>query len=395
MRIAIDTLYENPDLPTGSMDYLRSVVEGFPRLGSQHEYYALISSRNARHFSDCRYPNLHFLSCFRSNENMPLRILIQQSLMPYLMKRHKIDVLYAPGNVCPLWGTFCRVLKINTLHHYHAPQLIGRMRSAFRKFSFRKAAIRADYIVANTETTKREICQFMGVADRKVSVVAEPVYDVYAPVPRDLVRGVLSRYGLTTDYILFVSMLYPYKNVKTLIKSFARLVNHDKSKCELVIVGRDCDDQLSRLRLVAEEAGVAERVHFLGFVPTEDMPAMYSGARVFVFPSLVETFGKPLVEAMQCGVPVVASNTSCIPEVLGGAGLLVDPLNDAELASAIALAIEDGPVRERLILRGLERGREFSSEETLKQTLTLIEQVFQDWKTSQHQVQELMRMRRE
>src|SRR5208282_4125976 len=98
----------------------------------------------------------------------------------------------------------------------------------------------------------------------------------------------------------------------------------DKFKQKLVIVGRDCENQLSKLRLAAEQVGVADRVHFLGFVPTADMPALYSGAKVFVFPSLVETFGKPLVEAMQCGVPVVASNASCIPEVLDGAGLLFD-----------------------------------------------------------------------
>jgi glycosyltransferase involved in cell wall biosynthesis len=385
MRIAIDTLFEDPDHPSSAIDYLRNVASTFPRIAPQHDYYLLVSGRNIRHFREFERPNLRFVQCFHSNENMPLRILIQQTLIPVRMKRHKIDVLFAPGNVCPFWGNFCRVLKINTLHHYHTPKLIGLTRSIYRKFFFEESARRANHILANTMTTKEEICKFMRIPEQKVTVTGEALFDIYAPHSYDQAKTVLAKRALQNDYILFVSALYAYKNTDTLIKSFAHLIKQQLSNTELVIVGQDCDSQMPKLQSLSNNLGISDKVRFLGFIPPEDLPAIYSGAKVFVFPSLIETFGKPLVEAMRCGVPIVASNTSCIPEVLGDAGLLVNPLDPVEMASAIARAIGDEELRRDMIARGLRRGASFSWENDAKNTLAVIEQSFQDWKRTQSQ----------
>ena len=301
MRIAIDTLFEHPDHPTGSLDYLRSLAGTFPTIGPEHDYYLLVSQRNIRHFREFERPNLHFLQCFRSNESLPLRMLVQQTLIPFQMKRHNLDVLFAPGNVCPFWGEFCRVLKINTLHHYHTPQCIGRTRSMYRKFFFAESARRATHILANTTMTKEEICRFMGIPEQKVTVAGEAFYDIYSPLSPGQAKAAMAKHGLDRDYILFISTLYPYKNTDTLIKAFAQLVEKQPSDAVLVIVGQDYDSQLPKLQALARTLGVSDKVRFLGFVATEDIPAIYSGAKVFVFPSLIETFGKPLVEAMRCG----------------------------------------------------------------------------------------------
>src|SRR5260370_2347157 len=221
----------------------------------------------------------------------------------------------------------------------------------------------------------------MRIPEEKIAVVAEPVYDVYSKVPPDRAQAVLTRHKLERDYILYVSSLYAYKNTETLIRAFARLIQLNSSALELAIVGRDFDSQLPKLQSLANQLGVTEKVRFLGFVPIEDMPAIYSRAKVFVFPSLVETFGKPLVEAMRCGVPVVASNTSCMPEVLGGAGLLVSPMDPAEMATAIERAKQDGPVRDGLIESALRRGQQFSAEAVAKETLTVIERAVGDSKS--------------
>jgi glycosyltransferase involved in cell wall biosynthesis len=234
----------------------------------------------------------------------------------------------------------------------------------------------------------------MRVPEEKITVVGEALYDIYGPVSPDQAAIVRSKYGLEQDYILFVSVLYPYKNVETLIKCLAQIPGQKTAALKLAIVGRDFDGQQAKLQILARDLGVSDRVRFLGFVPVEDLPAIYCGARVFVFPSLVETFGKPLVEAMQCGVPVVASNTSCIPEVLGGAGLLVNPLNAIEMASAIAQAAEDCALRKELIERGFRRGQDFSWESGARQTLGIIERTFENWKTSQRHVQDLIQMPR-
>jgi glycosyltransferase involved in cell wall biosynthesis len=387
MRIAIDTLFEHPDRSTGAIDYLRSVAGTFPKLAPEHDFYLFVSDQNFRHFREFEGRNLRFIQCYRSNENMPVRILIQQTLMPIQVKRQKIDVLFAPGNVCPFWGNFCRVLKINTLHQYHTPELVGSTRSVYRKFFFEESARRATHILANTAMTKNEICKFMAIPEHKVTVTGEAFYDIYSKVSEEQIEMVLAKHELRRDYILFVSSLYAYKNVETLIKAFAHLAKQQPSNADtqLVIVGRDYDSLLPKLRPLNHQLGISDRVRFLGFVPTEDIPALYSGANVFVFPSLIETFGKPLVEAMRCGVPIVASNTSCIPEVLGDSGLLVDPLDVEEMAGAILRVRGDEGLRTDMIARGLERAESFSWENGARNTLAVIERAYEDWKRTQVQ----------
>jgi glycosyltransferase involved in cell wall biosynthesis len=379
VKIAIDTLFEDPNNPTGSIDYLRNVARLFPKVGSKHDFHFLVSKRGLRHFQEFEASNLHFIECPSSNEKMAVRILLQQGLFPALLKSHDIDLLFSPGNVCPFLGDFCRVLKVNTLHHYHTPELCGKTRTLYRKIFFRESARRADHILANTELTKSEICKFMDVPEEKVTVVGEAFYDVYEPVSPSQALSVRTRYGLDGDYILFVSLLYPYKNIGTLIKAMKHLIGRGRD-LKLAIVGRDFEGQQAKLQCLSEELGITSRVAFLGFVPIEDLPAIYSGAQVFVFPSLVETFGKPLVEAMRCGAPIVASNTSCIPEVLGGAGLLVDPLDPVEMASAIVRVIENQDLRRSMVETGFKRAQSFSWETRAKQTLGVIERTFERWR---------------
>jgi len=253
------------------------------------------------------------------------------------------------------------------------------MRSFYRKMAFSLSARKADHIVANTETTRREIIELIGVLPERVSVVLEASFDICRPVPRHQAESVCRRYGLKPDYVLFVSALYPYKNVETLMHAYSRLAKEGRATSDLVILGRDTDSQLPKLQALAGRLGIKENTRFLGFIEKEEMPYFYSAARVFVFPSLVETFGKPLIEAMQCGVPVVASNSSVIPEVVGDAGLLVDPLDSAEMSTAIARVASDETLRQQLISRGLARGKQFCWENTAKQTLRVLEQTHLEW----------------
>jgi glycosyltransferase involved in cell wall biosynthesis len=376
MEIAIDTLFEHPERPSSAIDYLKCLADFLPRAGPENSYHLFVSPKNRHHFKDITHSNLHLVNCFISNENVPLRILVQQSVLPAYMLRLRLDVLFSPGNVCPLLGNFCRVLKINTLHHYRDPALIGRTRSLYRKLAFAGSAQRADRVIANTLATKEELCRLMGVPESKISVVAEASYDFYRQASPDQTQEARARYGLSGDYILFASTLYPYKNPETLIRSFAKLAEEKSIDCQLVIAGRDHDSHQARLEELARTLAISARVRFLGFVPPEELRFLYSGARAFVYPSLAETFGKPLVEAMSCGVPIVASNTSCIPEVLAGAGILINPLDADEMSSAIYEALTNKALRANLIDRGLRRAQSFSWEATAKQTLGVIEDAF-------------------
>jgi glycosyltransferase involved in cell wall biosynthesis len=331
-----------------------------------------VSGRNRRYFETSGSP-VRFVNCIVSNENIPLRITVQQSLLPILGLRLGLDVLFSPGNVCPLWGGFRRVLKINTLHHYTVPDMLGPTRTMYRRIAFARSAKCADRIIANTAATKDDICKWMGVPEDKISIVPEASYDFYESTAESECVQVCSRYGITGDYVLFVSNLYAYKNVETLIRAFAKLNQCSSTDYKLVVAGRDYNSYQAHLAQLAANLNVSSRVHFLGFVPPVDLPYFYSAARVFVYPSLMETFGKPLVEAMSCGVPIVASNTSSIPEVLGNAGILVNPLDEDEMCQAIYKAATDKSLRSDLIARGLQRARLYSWQTSAKETLDVIE----------------------
>jgi glycosyltransferase involved in cell wall biosynthesis len=299
---------------------------------------------------------------------------MQQSVLPIHSQRLGLDVLFSPGNVCPLWGSFRRVLKINTLHHYIVPQLVGRTRSVYRRLAFATSARRADRIIANSAATKVDICKWMGVPDDKISVVLEASYGFYGARSANETQSVCTRYGIRGNYLLFVSNLYAYKNVETLIRAFAKLDEDNFGDYEVVIAGRDYNSYQAQLEMLAAGLNVATRVRFLGFVPPEELPFLYSGARVFVYPSLMETFGKPLVEAMSCGVPVVASNTSSIPEVVGNAGILVHPQDVEAMSRAIRDAATNVSLRDELRQRGFERARKFTWAASANDTLRVIEQ---------------------
>jgi glycosyltransferase involved in cell wall biosynthesis len=175
---------------------------------------------------------------------------------------------------------------------------------------------------------------------------------------------VRARYGLGEGpFILSVGTVQPRKNYGRLVEAFHRL---DESDLTLAIAGGKgwLDDPLYRQ---IEALGLGERVRLLGFVDDADLPALYSAARVFAFPSLYEGFGLPPLEAMACGVPVVASRASSLPEVIGEAGLLVDPLDVEALASALRRALEDEDLRHTLISRGLAQARRFSWAESAQQ----------------------------
>jgi glycosyltransferase involved in cell wall biosynthesis len=380
VRIAIDTLFEHATEPSSAVDYLLNLAEYLPRVGPQHSYYLFVGRRASERFRSLLRDNVRMVNCMVSNEHRALRILIQQSVIPWHMKRLKLDVLFAPGNVCPLVGNFCRVLKINTMHHYRTPKMIGYLRSSYRTTAFSLSAKVADSIMANSSSTRDEICHFLGVNDKKVKMVWEAADACFGPSPAEQINLVRQRYRLNRKYVLFSSTLWQYKNPETLIRAFAKMVIEKHLDYDLVIAGRS-DDALyeAKLRELAHLTGVGDRVRFLGFIPNRDMPPLYSGARVFVYPSLAETFGKPLVEAMRCGVPIVGSDTTCIPEILGGAGLLVGPLDVEQMATAIYRAAVDELLRGELISRGYERGKCFSWQVAAEQILATIEETFTQW----------------
>lgn len=380
MKIAIDTLFEHATEPSSAVDYLVNLASYLPQLGPEHEYYLLVSGRSAFRYEALRRANVHLVDCFASNDRRALRILSVQTIVPWRMSQLGIDLLFSAGNVCPWWGSFCRVLKINTLHHYRTPEAIGRIRSLYRRYAFEASAKRADTIMANSASTRDDICHFLRVPEEKVKVVWEAADESFNRADVETQNSVRQRVGLERPYLLFASTLWPYKNAHTLIRAYSRLCQRPEINADLVFAGRIDDSAYKRdLEALVEKEKLGTRVHFLGFVPNREMPPLYSAAEAFVYPSLSETFGKPLVEAMRCQVPVIASNTSCIPEIAGDGALLVDPNNVEELATAMYRVLTEPDLRSELVERGRKRSEVFSWRASARQTLDLFEETFARW----------------
>ena len=268
-----------------------------------------------------------------------------------LLRRHGVDVLHALNQV-PLATPRPTVVKVCTLHHHVTPDaftekiadrsaaLANRLRLVYRRAAFDWSARRATLVMANSEVTRDLIVRYMRVPRERVEVVYESVDDRFEPAvdPVSLRASLAGRHGLQRPYVLYVSNLWFYKNPDGAIRGFAEQRRRYGDNLDLVIVGNDDYNRLPELQALAVAEGVADRVRFPGRVKRDDLIALYQGARVIFYPSFAETFGKPVIEAMRSGVPVVAGRAGSLPELVGSAGLVADPADPVEMSAALHAA---------------------------------------------------------
>ncbi|MGD0352430.1 MAG: glycosyltransferase family 1 protein [Dehalococcoidia bacterium] len=289
----------------------------------------------------------------------------------------KPDLFLSTHPALPLYHPYPRVVIIYDL----TPVVLkGAHRADFR-FKFGKevshAARRANKIIAISQSTKKDLINLLGAKPEKISVVY-PGYDddIFKPSPDPhKVETALRKYGIVSSYIIYVGILEPKKNILRLVEAFASLKRDGKIVHKLVIAGKRAWGDEKVFQAVRRN-GLEGEVIFTGYVPQEELPLLMSGADVFVFPSLHEGFGIPPLEAMACGAPVITSNASSLPEVVGDAGILVDPYNVDEIAEAIYKVVSDGKLREQMRRKGLERAKLFSWKKAAQQTLQILEDTY-------------------
>jgi len=265
------------------------------------------------------------------------------------------------------------------------------LRIAYRRLMHDASMRQATIVISNSEATKRDIVRLVQIQPEKIRVIFENVGDEFGTV-RDVqaARMALQKeYSFDGDYILYVSNLWYYKNPYGAVRAFACQRAKYQDNAYLLVVGQNDYQHLAGLKQMAAHCGVEDRVRFLNRVSYRQLVELYAGARVMFYPSFAETFGKPLVEAMRSGVPVVGSCTTSVPEILGGAGLLVDPKNVEEMADALHKLWRNDTLREELIRLGLNRARQFSWEATAKGTLAVCDEA-----VKRHRVKQVCRKAR-
>lgn len=238
----------------------------------------------------------------------------------------------------------------------------------FRAF-FGATLARADAVITVSEQTKRDLVRMMGFPESKITVIPLAANEAFHPVSQPQTEETVTRYGLQPcRYLLHVGTVEPRKNLLRLFRAFERMSRADPQGPDLVFVGGSGWRNQEFYRAV-ETSPVRSRVHLMGYLPEQDLAALYSGSLATVYPSLYEGFGLPPLEAMACGAPVITSNTSSLPEVVGDAALLVDPTDVRAIEAALVRVKDDPEIRATLRLRGLQRVKQFSWDVTARRTL--------------------------
>jgi len=305
---------------------------------------------------------------------IPHMSLRQQWALPAELLRHRPDLLHYPHFDLPWAVPGPVVATIYDLKYIVQPAFFphfGRIKRLLMLVMMAITVRRARRVIAVSESTRQDIIRYLRADPRKVAVIPGGVEDVYFhPPPGHALQEVRRRYGLEKPFILFVGERRPHKNIVGLLQAFQSFRRLGYKVHHLVIVGKHYADYQEPERIV-EALSLTGLVRFLDHVPEEDLPPFYRAADAFVLLSLYEGFGLPVLEAMASGTPVVAARTTSLPEVVGDAGLLVDPRRPAEVALALSQVIPGGKQRDTYIVRGLKRARQFAWERCAEKTIAL------------------------
>lgn len=308
----------------------------------------------------------------RSEETPPAEVPLRRLGAPPLVWKHValplalahdgVEVFHSPTGTLPLFAPCHQVVTIHDLFAAIEPRWFSPRMGRQLRLTQRRAARTATRAIAVSECTRRDLIERYGLAADKIHVVYNGVdHQRFSPAEVDA-EAVARRFGVRYPFILCVGSLMPWRNAARLLRAASRL------KFGLLFVGRDIWGTDSTQKLAAEHGW--DWARFAGYVPDAELPTLYAAARVFAYPSLYEGFGIPPLEAMACGTPVVASTAGALPEVLGDAALLVDPLDEDALADALQAAAED---RGSLRRRGLERAAHYTWQRAAAETWAVYE----------------------
>lgn len=373
MKVAINTLIVT-QAGGGGKTFLTNLVAHLAEVDKSTTYYLILSPLNEGLFLGLG-ENFKRVMVPLSSRNRPLRELYLQFLVPYYMAKNKIDALLSYGNIGTLFPGCKQAVIVDgaqtlrSTRRRYAPGTVSKSRAIYYDLMSPLSLRHATKVITVSRFMKQELVEEGGLPADKVTIIYEGI-DV-SNFSGD--HGMAAGPELPRPYILFLSDLYKHKNADKLIEAFAILKTRHHIPHNLAIVGRDYGNTGDNLRRTADTLGVAESTIFTGPVPHDAVASVYRNADVFVHPSAFESFGLPVLEAMASGTPVVASNRTAVPEIVGDAGLIVDPADVEGMADSIHRLITDRSLRDTLVRKGYERAKSFTWEQAARDTVKVLE----------------------
>ena len=384
MRIGINALFLQK--PTSGMgQHLLHLLEGLDSLDERDQQYMLLAPRFRRAYAvrapqlSDRFREVEVVSALaRLGENVE-QVWWEQVGIVLAGMREKIDLLHCPYWANPLWSPWPTVVTVHDVIQFVLPEYAWRKISRAYFGIVSASARRAQAVITVSECSKSDIVKILGLPPERIHVIGNAVDASFYPV-RDawLLANLRERYGIAPRFVLYFGGFDMRKNVPRIIEAYSQLPESLRREYQLVIAGRyqylghplypDPRETVRRL-------GLERSAIFTGQIREQDKAALYSAATVYMFPSLYEGFGMTVLEAMACGTPVLTSNLSALPEVVGDAGVLVDPYDAGGISRALTELLESQSRRDELSRRGLERARRFTWPQVAEQTVRVYKQI--------------------
>jgi glycosyltransferase involved in cell wall biosynthesis len=353
----------------GIHQYIAQVLRHLPWEEGEPNYVVFTQQKNL--FAGI--PGITAVSSRLATENRLLRILWEQIVWPWQLRQCDAALLHSMAFVTPLLSRCPAVITVYDLSFYHFPERFPTLQRLYLSSQTRRSCQRARRIITISESSRQDVHRFLGVPLNRIDVVVPGVDAVYQPLPADEVTAFRQQHGLAR-FILHVGTLQPRKNIPVLIEAMACL---DDPALKLVLVGGKgwlYDDIFGQVQAL----GLAERVVFTGYVPDEALPLWYNAAELLVFPSVYEGFGLPVVEAMACGTPVIAANSSSVPEAVGEAGLLFNPNDVQTLVNQMTAVLANRDLYNKLSQQGLAHAQRFSWERAGRETAVVYQRALEN-----------------
>ncbi len=371
VRIAIDA--STISTQGGPRTYVLGLLDALLKIDRENEY--IVFYNDPCHLG--RFPKAREIVL---QGKSPLsRLWREYLLLPWVCAREKVDLLHCPKSAIPFYSPCPVVVTLHDLIPLRHPETEKLAARIYWRLQIPIAAKRSSFIITDSEHARQEIIADFQVAPKRIKAIMLG-FDPRMSEQRNPSAGaeIRAKYGLSQGYILYVGTIQPRKNIDTLIEAFHLIKQERNNIPKLVIVGRKgwlYDKLFARI----SELGLVDEVFFTGFIPDEELPYLYDGARLFVYLSFFEGFGLPPLEAMACGVPVVTSDTTSLPEVVGGAGITVPPADVGKVASAILRLLDEPEFAALMAQKGRERAEGFSWEAAARETLEIYSRVAESY----------------
>jgi glycosyltransferase involved in cell wall biosynthesis len=364
LHIAIDAHSVGAQLG-GNESYATNLIEALAEIDQTNRYTIYVTKKAALDRFLRRWPN------FEVKLTLPHTPLVRIPLtLSRELRRHPVDLLHVqytapPFTPCPV------VTTIHDLAFEHLPETFKRRSWMQLRLTVRRTARRAARIITVSEYSRQDIIRTYGIAPERITVTPEAASARFSPITNETeLSRIRERYGIQSDYILSLSSIQPRKNLVRLIEAYSclRRMRPEVKLPKLVLAGKRGWLESETFR-AAKHSEFSSDILFTGYVADAALPALYSGAICFIYPSYFEGFGLPVVEAMQCGVPVITGNRTSLPEVVGKAGLLFDPFDNSKLVEAMTRILDSPDLRADLREQGLKRAAGFTWQTTARLTL--------------------------